>query len=228
MQTSNPGLAVRQSSQNELKSQPSRVFRFFTPVLDRPASDPLSFQCSTRIGTLMGANQPQLARVASRAFIWVGLATGLTIGAVYAIFRRHLVSFFSSEPHIVHLGAQLFVVCAFYGIADGPQNVLQGILRGSTRHKVVALCVLAVEYPIGIPAAYMLAFWARLGIRGLWIGSLISLCVQFAVLFVIYLRTDWEEQAARAQRQVAAAKAVIKKAAAGLAAESDASTPWLQ
>ena len=95
-------------------------------------------------------------------------------GLLFVLFRNILPTLYVSEPEVIQITAGLLVIVAFFQLSDGAQAVGIGILRGITDMKVPTLLTLAAYWIIGLPVAYALAFWADMGIYGVWIGLLLS------------------------------------------------------
>ena len=56
--------------------------------------------------------------------------------------------------------------------------------------KIPTLLTLAAYWIIGLPSGYALAFWAGLGIYGVWYGLLISLTVSALLMMLrFHIRT---------------------------------------
>lgn len=66
---------------------------------------------------------------------------------------------------------------ALFQVFDGLGVVTGGILRAKGQQTVGALLNLVGYYVVGIPAGLMLAFYAGMGIYGLWTGLTIALVI---------------------------------------------------
>ena len=66
---------------------------------------------------------------------------------------------------------------ALFQVFDGLGVVTGGILRAKGQQTVGALLNLVGYYLVGIPAGLMLAFYAGMGIYGLWTGLTIALVI---------------------------------------------------
>ena len=88
---------------------------------------------------------------------------------------------------------------------DGCQCVLSGVLRGAGAQEVGARLNFCSYYLLGLPFGAALAFGAKVGLLGLWIGLALATNVQWMALAVFLRRMDWDEASAKAQAQAAAA-----------------------
>lgn len=141
-------------------------------------------------------------------------------------FGRHgWGGLFSNTEDVVELVAKVVpVVClgivrikivelfsSYFQIGDGFQGVASGVLRGMARQTFGAIVNVGVYYLIGLPLAYMLAFYFELHVRapslkryvllilkvlGLWIAITISAWIQALIFFAyIILMADWNKEA---------------------------------
>lgn len=104
-------------------------------------------------------------------------------------------------------------------LGDGLNAVVGGILRGAGRQELGALLNLCSYWGLGLPSAYLLAFNAGWGLRGLWAGLAICTTVQAFVMLVVLGRFRWKREAERAA-QLARETDAAELAAAELAASA--------
>ncbi|XXG83813.1 hypothetical protein AAC387_Pa10g1486 [Persea americana] len=77
-----------------------------------------------------------------------------------------------------------------------------GTARGCGWQKIGAYVNLGAFYIVGIPSAVLLAFFLHVGGKGLWMGLVCGLMAQVLMLLTITLRTNWEEEAKKAEDRV--------------------------
>ena len=81
--------------------------------------------------------------------------------------------------------------------ADACQGQMQGVVKGVEKQSQACYGSL-LNYIIGLPMAYILAFKCNLDLAGLWIGVYGAQTFVF-IYFVTVLRyTNWETQVAKA------------------------------
>jgi MATE family multidrug resistance protein len=105
---------------------------------------------------------------------WVGLALSAGIMGVFAVVfmvaGESIARLFVAAPAVVLLAGQLLFVAAFFQIFDGLQVTALSALRGLSDVRVPALVAALAYWLIAVPIGYGLAFPARLGAVGIWIG----------------------------------------------------------
>lgn len=97
---------------------------------------------------------------------------------------------------------------AFLVFLDGINSVVSGVLRGSGRQLLGAVCNFWGYFVVGLPLSALLAFKYDMAMEGLWIGVIVGAAVQAAVLLTMLLRWNWPAEVARVQ-------ALLRDAAAG-------------
>ena len=82
--------------------------------------------------------------------------------------------------------------------ADGVQGVAQGVLRGCGMQRTIAIANLCGFWLLGVPSGFFICFILGLGVKGLWIGLILGLCVVSVILFCLVAWLDWDAAVARA------------------------------
>ncbi|KAL9683658.1 hypothetical protein QQ045_015485 [Rhodiola kirilowii] len=162
----------------------------------------LSAAVSTRISNELGAGNSRAARLAVRVVSFMALSEGVTMGIILILIRSVWGQAYSKERHVIRYVAAMMPLVALSSFLDGLQCVLSGIARGCGWQKIGAFINLGSYYLVGIPSAIVLGFVCHLGGKGLWIGLICALAVQFLCLSIITIRTDWDKEAAKANKRV--------------------------
>lgn len=128
-----------------------------------------------RVGHAWGAGHYN--RMRRIGFVGLGMAASIMVlfGVIFIIAGEPLARLFVSAPIVVQLTAQLLFVAAIFQVADGVQVVAISALRGLTDVRVPALIAALAYWIIAVPLGYSLAFLARWGAVGIWIGLAIGL-----------------------------------------------------
>ncbi|XP_059303425.1 protein DETOXIFICATION 16-like [Lycium ferocissimum] len=162
----------------------------------------LSSAISTRVSNELGAGHPQTARLALYVVLAVAVIEGLVLGLVVILIRNVWGYAYSNETEVVRYIATMMPLLAASNFLDGLQCVLSGAIRGFGWQKIGAIINLGSYYLVGIPSAVLMAFVLHVGGKGLWLGIICALLVQVLSLLFITLRTNWEQEARKAQERV--------------------------
>jgi MATE family multidrug resistance protein len=110
-----------------------------------------------------------------------------------------LVSLFTNDPTVISTCATVLPLLAILVFFDGINSVVSGVLRGSGRQMLGAVCNFWGYFIVGLPLCAYLAFKQDMGIHGLWWGIIAGACVQAVVLLSMLLRWDWQKEVQRVQ-----------------------------
>ena len=133
---------------------------------------PLGFSnaAAVRVGTFIGAGQPERARAAG----WLCIGVSVTVMSCFALgylsFPRALLGCFTQDQAVIEIGVKILLLVALFQIADGTQVSTTGALRGLGNTRSAMIANLIGHYPIGLALGLFLCFGFRLGVVGLWTG----------------------------------------------------------
>lgn len=147
-----------------------------------------------RMGHLLGAKQPQRARQASQAGIFIAISFMVLISCVYWmaphwLIRIDLDLLDPKNAKIIHFATQFFAICALFQILEAARIVYFGSLRALRDTHFTLLVSVISFWGIALPAGYFLATQLALHGAGLWWGMVIG--ASFSVL-VLYWRLHYK------------------------------------
>ncbi|KAI8023967.1 Protein DETOXIFICATION 12 [Camellia lanceoleosa] len=162
----------------------------------------LGAAASTRVSNELGAGNPQGARVAVFAVMFLAVMEA-TIVSTTLFATRHVFGYiFSNEKEVVDYVTAMAPLVCFSTIMDGFQGVLAGVARGTGWQHIGAYINLGAFYLFGIPIAAILGFWVQLRGKGLWIGLQAGVLLQAIMFSLITSCTNWEKAATKARERV--------------------------
>ena len=151
---------------------------------------PLGISHATSVKVAEALGQKSFENI--KHYSWVGLfmATGIMgiSGVCLFLFPSEIFSIFSEDKETFKLASTIFMVAAFFQLADGLQAALNGILRGLKMTKECMIVTLISHWFIGLPLGYLLGFYFKWGPSGLWIGLATSLFTVGLLLFIIFIK----------------------------------------
>jgi MATE family multidrug resistance protein len=154
---------------------------------------------STRVSHQLGAGRPAGARRAAGAALSIGVGVGLAAAAFMVSVRGHWGRMFTSDADILRLTAVALPIAGLCELGNCPQTAGCGVLRGSARPARGARINLASFYLVGMPVGVALAFGARLGFAGLWLGLLAAQAACAVWMARAVAATDWDVEVGRAK-----------------------------
>lgn len=169
----------------------------------------LGAAASTRVSNELGAGNPQAARVAACAVMFLAVTETLIVSSSL-LASRHVFGYaFSNEKEVVDYVTAMAPLISLSIIADSIQGVVSGVARGCGWQHIGAYVNLGAFYLVGIPIAILLGFWLQLRGKGLWIGILAGSSLQSLLLSIITSCTNWEKLASKARERIFEGKSSV-------------------
>lgn len=144
------------------------AFTFMIPV-------GISAAAAVRVGQEVGRDRADGARRAAGAALVLGLAFMCGTATLFLTLPEPLGRLFSTDPAVVATVAVLLPIAGVFQVFDGLQAVAGGVLRGLGDTRVPMVANVLGFWLLGVPAALILAFPAKLGPQGLWWGLAVGL-----------------------------------------------------
>lgn len=136
---------------------------------------------SIRVGIYLGQGDLTQLRRAAQAGCHVLLGLSLLVALTFLAAGRPLTALFTDDAAVAAMAAALIPPLMLYQIGDAMQICYSNALRG-TGHVESMMPVAFVSYvAINIPAAYLLAFPAGLGLTGIYLAFSSGLFVAAAL-----------------------------------------------
>lgn len=157
---------------------------------------------STRVSNELGAGNPQKARLAVYALMFLAVTETAVVSTTLFASRRVFGYLFSNEKEVVDYVTNMSPLVCLSVILDSIQGVLSGVARGCGWQHIGAFINLGAFYLCGIPVAATLAFWLKLRGRGLWIGVQTGALLQTTLLCIMAGFTNWEKLATKARQRI--------------------------
>ncbi|KAL9231076.1 hypothetical protein vseg_006342 [Gypsophila vaccaria] len=174
----------------------------------------LSVCASTRVANELGANRPRAARWSAYVSLGTAAVSGCIGSAIMVACRGWWGPLFSHNKGVIRGVRKMMVLMALLELVNFPLTVCGGIMRGTARPWLSSYASLGGFYLLALPLGIVLGFKAKLGLEGLLIGFMAGVTVCLIVLLAILVRTDWVQEAAKAQELTSDAQLIV------------ASEPW--
>ena len=152
----------------------------------------ISVAATTLVGRHLGEEEPELAALAGWRSMGLMLAVGVACGVLFVGAAEPLARIFSPYPDVAVLTASLLLVAAVFQLFDGVNMVAYGALRGAGDTRWPMWAVIACNWGIGVPAVYLLAMPAGLGVYGAWYGLVVMMVCQSILQVSRFARGPWK------------------------------------
>ncbi|KAK9951195.1 hypothetical protein M0R45_006652 [Rubus argutus] len=163
---------------------------------------------STRVSNELGAGNPEAARVAVQAAMFLSVIEASIVSTTLFFCRYVLGRAFSSEKQVVDYVAVMAPLICLSVFMDSLQAVLSGVAKGSGWQHIGAYVNLGAFYLVGLPVAVVLGFPLHFRGKGLWIGIVVGSAVQSTLLAFITGFTNWTKQAKMARERINAERSL--------------------
>jgi MATE family multidrug resistance protein len=110
---------------------------------------------------------------------------------LFVVLRYQIPTWFSSDPQVIEVAAQLFIIAAMFQLFDGWQMVGLATLRGLADVTYAMFIAILSYIVISVPVSYFFGFILNFGSFGVWIGICVSLMVAalaYRIRFMVFMR----------------------------------------
>ncbi|XP_069578338.1 multidrug and toxin extrusion protein 1 [Brachyistius frenatus] len=152
-----------------------------------------SVAASVRVGNALGAGNTEQAKLSSKVSLICASIISCFIGACLVAAKDVIGYIFTTEKDVIQRVADIMKIYGFTHVADAFAGVTGGIVRGTGKQKIGAVCNLVVYYFIGFPIGVSLMFPVKMGIVGLWAGFLICVLLQSTFFVVFLCKLNWKK-----------------------------------
>lgn len=148
---------------------------------------------SVRVGQAMGANDRD--GVVRAGFVGIGLSVAFMTAAAILFWAapRSVISLYldlgsPDNAPVIDIAVTLLGIAAVFQVFDGVQVSAMGALRGLKDTKTPMMLAMVSYWPVGLSAAYGLAFVLDLAEVGLWWGLVLGLGSAAILLTIRFFR----------------------------------------
>ena len=167
-------------------------------------SVPIGFTvaATVRVGNLLGANNPVLARKVSFLCISIIMVIGMNFSAGIFLLKSYLPFIFTTDDCIIAGAANTLFITAIYENIDGFQLLTSGILKGCGRQGIASIINFFAFQLIALPLAICLCVLLKMDTMGYWIGIATAIAIQAVFFFLLVVCMNWRKVATQAQKNV--------------------------
>jgi MATE family multidrug resistance protein len=150
----------------------------------------LAMAITVRVGNAVGRGDAAGVRYAGFCGIGLTLVTQMVSAGLMLGFPHAIASLYTHDETVIALAAQLLLLAGFFQFSDGIQVASNGALRGLKDTRMPMAITLFAYWLVGMPVGWWLAFHAKLGARGIWMGLIAGLSMAALLLFMRFWRSS--------------------------------------
>jgi MATE family, multidrug efflux pump len=152
----------------------------------------MSNAAATMVGQALGARKPDRAEKA----VWIASLYNMiflgVIGAIFIIFARPIIGFFTHDPDIAKFGVDCLRIVSYGFLFYGPGMVLTQSFNGAGDTWTPTVINVFVFWLWELPLAYLLAVHSGLGPHGVFLAIAISFSTLAIVSAIVFKRGRWK------------------------------------
>jgi putative MATE family efflux protein len=149
---------------------------------------------TTFVGQNLGARQLERVKSGVKSTIFMTLSLSIVTSILLMVFAKFLVSIFTTDPLVIRLGREYFMIVAPFYFTFALMFVFGGVLRGAGDTVVPMFSSIISQFLLRVPASAILSnLW---GTRGIWWGIPIAWWFGMLFSFTYYKIGKWKEKRA--------------------------------
>lgn len=152
----------------------------------------LYYAIGSAIAVLVSNEAGTASKASMRRAGWAGYHVMLLLSAcsttVFVLFAPQLISLFTTDGQVLATTVALLLPLVLYQLGDATQVTFANALRGTSRVMPMLWIAFASYIVVGVPATYLMAFTAGLGLFGLVLSFSVSLFTAGALFLYFFVR----------------------------------------
>ncbi|KAK5107252.1 hypothetical protein LTR62_001606 [Meristemomyces frigidus] len=161
-----------------------------------------SVATSTRLGHMVGAGKLEMAKTVSWWYLIIFVVLGLVNMGLEAGAIGWSAAYLTDDTEVRSAALGTIPWAAFFCFWDCVATWSHGTIRGLGWQRIGSFLSVVITYGLGVPLALFLELGLpHLGLRGLWIGLGVALCVLTIVEGAVVMSRDWRKAYQEAQER---------------------------
>jgi putative MATE family efflux protein len=160
-------------------------------IASMPAMN-LSQAVTTFTGQNMGAGKTERVKRGHMSAIVVSTAISLLIGVLVIVFGRQLMSIFTTDPEVISIGYQYFLIVGFFYTIFGAMFINNGVMRGAGDVFIPMINTLLALWIVRVPCALLFTRVFGMGSAGIWWSIPAGWMIGFIFSTWYYLSGRWK------------------------------------
>ncbi len=152
----------------------------------------LSQAVTTFTGQNMGAGKPERVKRGHLSAIVVNTAISLFIGFLVVVFGKQLMSIFTTDPAVIAIGYEYFLIVGFFYTIFGAMFINNGVMRGAGDVFIPMINTLLALWIVRVPCALLFTRVFGMGSAGIWWSIPAGWMVGFIFSTWYYLSGKWK------------------------------------
>ncbi|ETV72446.1 hypothetical protein H257_12570 [Aphanomyces astaci] len=151
----------------------------------------LSVAATIRMGTLLGANQPDKAKRVMFLTLRLCFACALLTASAIVLLSPVLPRLVINDVDVIARGSTALWFIAPLHVVDAMNAACQGFFRAMGKQDVASGVNAAAFYLVGVPVAVLFGVYLEWSVEGLWAGFTFGSLTAFVVYQLLLCRVNW-------------------------------------
>jgi len=147
---------------------------------------------TTLVGQNLGARDPRRAELSASQALKSALVWMVSMGVVFLLFGRPLVSLYTPDPEVIRLGTMCMTFIAFGQPFQAAAIVLASALRGAGDTRTTTVITFIGIWLMRIGIGWIFGYGLALGLFGLWIGWAADFVARASLVAWRYRAGKWQ------------------------------------
>ncbi|MFC3746546.1 MATE family efflux transporter [Paenibacillus sp. GCM10012306] len=147
---------------------------------------------SIMVGRMIGAKQHDDAYRVGYRNLRIGLLITFGVGCVLVLFSKQLLSLFTADPEVIHLGQMLMLLSLILEAARACNVIVIGALNAAGDVKFPAYVGVISMWGISIPLAYLFGIVWQMGIPGIWLAFIVDEWLRGILMIMRWRSRKWQ------------------------------------
>jgi Na+-driven multidrug efflux pump len=149
---------------------------------------------ATLVGQNLGAHNPKRASQSAWLAALYYLIFMAVLGVLFIVFAPYWILIFNNDPAVVQMGADFLRITSTTFIFIALGLVLGRAQNGAGDTMVPLIINLVALWFIQVPLAFLLAYTAGMGIKGIWYAVAIAPVVGGLLSVYFFQRGGWQHK----------------------------------
>ncbi len=141
-----------------------------------------------RVAHQYGAKNYREMRYAVFASVHLAVLFMSCTALIFLVFRNELPRLFTTDPAVIAVAGNLFIMAGIFQVFDGVQVVALASLRGLADVKKPLVYAIFCYLIVSLPISYLFAFEFNQGPQGIWFGFVAGLGLAAILFFTRFNR----------------------------------------
>tara|TARA_B100000029_G_scaffold198492_2_gene196803 strand:+ start:40990 stop:42333 length:1344 start_codon:yes stop_codon:yes gene_type:complete len=153
----------------------------------------LSIAVSTIVGQSLGAERPDIAEMAVKKAVLIGLSAMGLLGIIFVVFAGPLVSIFNPDPEVYSLAVLCIRIAALELPTSAMLMMYTGAMRGAGDTFSPMLISLFGAIFLRIGMMYFIVIDQGWGLPGIWYGTALDWGIRLLIAYFLFQRGRWKK-----------------------------------